>query len=157
MSDKSSAQTSKPLVDQFHDMLHRDHTGLVAGLHAVLGLVGGYQWARSSRGSYEWDDDRFHAEMGNMLDAVSKAANEALDRYKRGPLQCCVLERATPSETPVVHKPNCAVFAKLPMRIKPPKCNCGALKANASLPHLDTCNLKYGGSRCTCGLSEGKE
>lgn len=88
------ASNPKSLQEQFHDMLHRDHTGLAAGLNAVLGVVGGFQWARESRGLYEWDDDRFHAEMGNMLDAVKKAADEALDRWKRGPLPCCTLERS---------------------------------------------------------------
>lgn len=28
------------------------------------------------------------------------------------------------------------------------------LKANALLPHLDTCQLKYGGQKCSCGLAE---
>lgn len=90
----SNPQASKPMVEQFHDMLHRDQSGLAAGLHAVLGLVGGYRWATESRGSYEWDDDRFHGEMRNMLDSIQKAADEAIDRWKRGPLPCCVAERA---------------------------------------------------------------
>jgi hypothetical protein len=93
MTNKADPVSPKPLVEQFHDMLHRDQTGLSAGLAEVLKTVGGFWWATESRGCYEWDDARYRDEMGNMLRAIQKAAQDALDRWKRGPLPCCVLER----------------------------------------------------------------
>jgi hypothetical protein len=93
--ERVTAETAgKPLLEQFHDMLHRDQTGLSNGLEAVLKTVSGFRWATESRGCYEWDDDRFHGEMKNMLDAIQKSAQDALDAWKRGPLPCCVLERS---------------------------------------------------------------
>jgi hypothetical protein len=80
--------------DQLHDMLHTDQTGLVAGLEAVLNTVAGFRWTTESRGCYEWDDARFHGEMKNMLDAVQKEAQSAVDRWKLWKRPCCQLPRA---------------------------------------------------------------
>lgn len=97
--------TSKTKLEQLHDMLHTDQTGLAAGLEAVLKTVAGYRWVETSRGSYEWDDDEYRKEMGYMLDAVHKCAEGALTRWKAGgiPRPCCDLARAAdePSDTPV--------------------------------------------------------
>src|SRR5579863_796223 len=88
----SMADATNP-VAALHDMLHTDQTGLAAGLEAVLKTVAGYRWITVSRGSYEWDDEQYRQEMGYMLDAVHKCAEEALRRWKAGslPRPCCAL------------------------------------------------------------------
>jgi hypothetical protein len=76
-------------INRLHDMLHRDQTNLARGLEQVLGLVAGFEWTATTRGPYEWDDDDFHKEMGSMLSQIRAAAQNAIDRWKRGPLPCC--------------------------------------------------------------------
>lgn len=90
LSEMESATT---LLDQMHELLHADQTGLAAGLESVLNVVKGFWWVTEGRGSYEWDDDRYREEMGNMLCAVRDEAQKALDRWRNGSRPCCELTR----------------------------------------------------------------
>lgn len=92
--------SSKQKLAQLHDMLHTDQTGLAAGLETVLKTVAGYRWVADGRGPYEWDDAQYRKEMGVMLDAIHKGAEQALARWKAGgiPRPCCKLCES-PDET----------------------------------------------------------
>lgn len=94
---------SKPKLEQLHDMLHTDQTGLAAGLETVLKTVAGYRWVAEGRGPYEWDDAEYRKEMGHMLDAIHKGAEAALQRWKAGgiPRPCCKLCESPDEKTTV--------------------------------------------------------
>lgn len=58
--------------------LNSDRTGLAAGLVAVIDRCKAGWWITESRGSYEWDDERYRDETRIALDAVVQIATLAL-------------------------------------------------------------------------------
>lgn len=66
-------------IEFLKDTLHIDQTGLAAGLAQVNKIANGYRWVTEGRGPYEWDDNKYKEEMGNMLDNISEAAIKALN------------------------------------------------------------------------------
>lgn len=85
-------------VERLKDVLHKDATGLAAGLALVRAEVSKRRWIAEGRGSYEYDDDRYRKETGLALDAIDKIAEKALTAS--GTLahaECCGRARPTPS------------------------------------------------------------
>src|SRR5688572_22618121 len=59
-------------------LLHRDATGLAAGLANVVKECRGSIWIAEGRGSYEWDDDRYRDETRLFVERVLNVAMTAL-------------------------------------------------------------------------------
>lgn len=71
------------------EALHRDQTGLAQALVEVKRVANAWAWAAESRGSYEWDDDRYQQEFGACLDAITNKIDAALKKTSRAHEICC--------------------------------------------------------------------
>jgi len=71
------------------EALHYDQTGLAQSLNELRDIACGWMWATESRGSYEWDDDRFFKEMHNCLEAIISKIDESLLKSSKAHQICC--------------------------------------------------------------------
>lgn len=71
------------------EALHYDQTGLAEALVDVRRLANSWAWAAESRGSYEWDDDRYQQEFGACLDTIIGRIDAALNKTSRAHQVCC--------------------------------------------------------------------
>lgn len=58
--------------------INQDKTGLAKGLADIVKLMEGYEWIKEGRGPYAWDDDRYKAEVFNIISETLEIANKAL-------------------------------------------------------------------------------
>lgn len=65
----------------------RDKSLVYIAITALDKELAGRDWLRESRGSYEWDDDRWHAEFGDAVDAIV-AATQPLRKIKGNLTNC---------------------------------------------------------------------
>jgi hypothetical protein len=70
--------------------LHQDQTGLLKALYEVKKTMAQWEWIYDgSRGSYEWDDEKFYFEFAACLDAVYDVVENALERRTTAHKICC--------------------------------------------------------------------
>lgn len=67
--DKHDAE----LVAPIQAVLERDRTKVAECLTAVKSELNSYSWLIDSRGSYEWNDDRWHEEFKRVHEAITKS------------------------------------------------------------------------------------
>ena len=53
--------------------LERDRTSVAECVTAIQGALNSYSWLITSRGSYEWNDDRWHKEFETACAAIQEA------------------------------------------------------------------------------------
>ena len=89
-------------------LIDRDRTGLGKGLSEILDAVSEWWWVCEGRGPYEWDDDRYRAEMANMLTEVKQIATDALGESGKRADAAFHPERApTPAPSVLVEAARC--------------------------------------------------
>ena len=72
--EAAARQKERARVDELEAALERDRTRAADILQTITRtVVQPYSWLRSSRGSYEYDDDRWMEEFGRALDALDEA------------------------------------------------------------------------------------
>jgi len=77
-------------IERLKNVLHRDRSGLASALGRVRQIIGGYEWATTSRGPYEYHDDEYKREFGRCIDQVSTVCNDALEASgKLAHAECC--------------------------------------------------------------------
>lgn len=77
-------------IEHLKDVLHRDRSGLASALAHVRQIVGGYEWATTSRGPYKYDDDEYKREFGRCIDQISTVCNDAIEASgKLAHAECC--------------------------------------------------------------------
>ena len=76
------AEAAEARVTAIGEQLEADRTSVAEGVTAALKTIGGFAWLISGRGSYEWDDDRWHKEFESAATGVTKA----LEPLQRLPL-----------------------------------------------------------------------
>ncbi len=60
------------------DLLNRDRTGLAKALVEVRKIACGFDWLCEGRGPYEYDDDRYRMEIGDLISQIVEMADGAL-------------------------------------------------------------------------------
>lgn len=60
-------------IARLHAVIERDRTAVATGAQAITTAISSYRWLTNSRGSYEWDDDRWMKEFSDAVAAIEKA------------------------------------------------------------------------------------
>lgn len=77
-SDRALLQEAQAEVLRVRDLINRDKTGLAQAIDEMVKEAQGRLWIVESRGSYEWDDERYRKEAGLALRAVVMLGKKAL-------------------------------------------------------------------------------
>ena len=65
-------------IRRLKEIIERDRTGLAHGLDQCRKTAASYDWICEGRGPYEYDDDRYRMEVGNLVSSVTDTATKAL-------------------------------------------------------------------------------
>lgn len=71
--EKMAAPTGSTPLKEAQAALERDRTKVAECVTAVKDALENYDWLIEGRGSYEWDDDRWHDEFKAASEAIAKA------------------------------------------------------------------------------------